>query len=66
MNRIMVREINNGDEVICYDASGFDMGHITEGDKYIVESVEGVNVQLVGVKFSVKAWRFTPPSKHKR
>ena len=52
-----------GDTVVCKDASGFDMGHLEEGRSYKVEFCDGVNIELVGVDYSTKVWRFEPFNK---
>lgn len=47
-----------GDTVVCVDASGPYMGHLTQGNKYIVEWVRQADIKLVGVDYTTKVWRF--------
>jgi hypothetical protein len=58
-------QINIGDTVVCYDTTGFDMGHLIQGQRYVVEKVTGANIRLVGVAFSTKVWRFIEPKQGK-
>jgi hypothetical protein len=47
-----------GDKVICTDATGGIVGWLTKDMEYVVESIEGSFLKLVGCVYSHKTWRF--------